>query len=82
MPHEITLTEREQLIVTGVSEVLHFEETGVVLSATLGVLTVQGRDLKLRRLSPEGGRVSVEGQITALSYEEPRARGLLGRLLG
>ena len=59
---------------------LRFEETAVVLETALGLLTVQGQDLKLKTLSLEGGQVAVDGQIFALVYEEPREDSLWQRL--
>ena len=79
-PHKLTLNERKSLTMTGVTEVLRFEETAVVLRTALGLLTVQGQDLKLKTLSLEGGQVAVDGQIFALVYEEPRETGLWQRL--
>ncbi len=83
MPHDLTLKGRQKLTVTGVGEVVSFDETAVVLRTGLGVLLVQGTGLQLKTLSVEGGQVAVEGSISALSYEEPRASGgWLRRLLG
>ena len=83
LPHKLILNERQQLTMTGVTEVVSFEDTAVVLRTDLGTLVVQGRDLQLKTLSVEGGQVAVEGTISALGYEEPRERrGWLHRLLG
>ena len=79
-PHKLTLNERKSLTMTGVTEVVSFDETAVVLQTSLGLLTVQGQDLKLKTLSLEGGQVAVDGQIVALIYEEPREAGLWQRL--
>lgn len=82
LPHKLTLSERKHLTVTGVSEVISFEENGVVLRTSLGLLTVQGQGLQLKMLSPDGGEVAVEGSVSAFVYEEPRRGGMLRRLLG
>ena len=79
-PHKLTLNERKSLTMTGVTEVLRFDETAVVLRTALGLLTVQGQDLKLKTLSLEGGQVAVDGQMFALVYEEPREDSLWHRL--
>lgn len=82
LAHALTLDERSKLTMTGVTEVVSFDDMAVVLKTGLGQLLVQGRDLKLRTLSPEGGRVAVEGTVTSLSYEEPKqSRGLFRGLL-
>ena len=78
-PHKLTLNERKHLTMTGVTEVVSFDETAVVLQTGLGLLRVQGQDLKLKTLSLEGGQVAVEGSISALVYEEPR-QSFWGRL--
>ena len=83
LPHSLTLQQRGKLTMTGVAEVVSFDELAVVLRTELGNLVVQGRDLRLKALSPDGGNVAIEGNVSALIYEEPRAPGgWLRRLLG
>ncbi len=82
MSHKLTLNERRQLTMTGVSEVVSFDENQVVLQTAAGTLIVQGQELKLKTLSPEGGQVAVDGQVGALIYEEPRPAGFWRRVLG
>lgn len=81
MPHKLTLNERKSLTMTGVSEVVSFDDGAVVLRTGLGTLLIQGRDLKLKQLSLDGGQVQVDGVVSALSYEEPRERGGWSRRL-
>lgn len=75
LPHRLQLNERRQLTMTGVTEVVSFEDTAVVLQTSLGTLIVQGRELQLKTLSLEGGQVAVDGSVSSLTYEEPRAAG-------
>lgn len=77
---KLSLEDRNRFTVTGVSQVVRFEEELVVLETNLGTLHLHGQGLKLQDLSLEGGRAAVEGQVNALIFEEPRERGLLGRL--
>ena len=72
LPHKLTLNERKSLTMSGVTEVVSFDDTAVVLRTALGVLTVHGQQLQLKNLSLDGGQVAVEGNISALVYEEPR----------
>ena len=71
-PHKLTLNERQKLTMTGVSEVVSFDEDSVVLHTNLGSLVVEGQELKLKNLSPDGGQLAIEGNIRGLFYEEPR----------
>ena len=83
LPHRLTLDERRQLMVSGVTEVVSFDENTVVLTTDMGTVMVGGTQLQLRNLSSEGGQVVVEGKVSAISYEEPRtAGGWLHRLFG
>ena len=80
LPHRLTLNERRQLTMTGVSEVVSFDDTAVVLRTELGTLVIQGEQLQLKTLSLEGGQVAVDGDVSALVYEQPREGGLWQRL--
>lgn len=73
LPHKLTLNDRKSLTLTGVTEVVSFDDTAVVLHTELGTLEVQGQQLQLKTLSIEGGQVAVDGHISALIYEEPRS---------
>ena len=82
VPHSLTLSQRSRLTMTGVEEVAGFNDNTVILRTDMGTLTVQGRELKLKTLSPEG-TIAIEGTVSALQYEEPRpVGGWLRRLLG
>lgn len=82
LPHKLTLNERSQLTLTGVTEVLSFDEETVVLRTGMGILTVHGEGLQLKNLSLEGGQAAVYGTVAAMIYEQPRPeRRWLGRLL-
>lgn len=82
LPHSLTLKDRKILTMTGVTEVISFDETAVILHTELGKLAIHGRDLQLKTLTLEGGQVAVEGHVAALVYEEPRQGGWLRRLMG
>lgn len=83
MPHKLTLNDRSSLNVTGVTEVISFDENAVILRTGQGTLAVHGERLHLKTLSLDGGQMAVDGHVTALLYEEPRpAGGLLRRLFG
>ncbi len=83
LPHKLTLNERKNLTMTGVTEVVSFDDSTVILHTSLGTMIVQGKDLQLKTLSLDGGQVAVDGSICALIYEEPRVGGgWMRRLFG
>ena len=82
LPHGLTLNERSRLTMTGVTEVVSFDENSVILHTALGTLTIHGNQLQLKTLSLDGGQVAVSGSVSALIYEETRPAGSwLQRLL-
>ena len=83
LPHRLSLNERKELSMTGITEVVSFDDTAVVLRTQLGTLMIHGQQLQLKTLSLEGGQVAVDGNISALIYEEPRqSGGWISRLFG
>ena len=83
MPHSLQMRQRRELSVTGVTEVVSFEDTAVVLQTVMGRLLIQGQQLQLKGFSEEGGQVAVEGTIGSLLYEETKERASFWqRLLG
>ena len=82
LPHGLSLKERKELSITGVTEVVSFDEETVVLRTSLGTLIIQGSGLHLNQLSQNGGQVEVSGTVSTLVYQEPRQSGGLRRLFG
>lgn len=81
MPHLVTLSERNSLAVTGVTDVNTFDDTAVVAHTTLGELTVRGQHLHIQRLCIETGDLTVEGDMESLTYAPiPRGGSFFGNL--
>ena len=82
--HRLELVGRERLTVSGVEDVERFDENGIVMSTSAGVLVVTGEDLHIGKLSLDGGELHVDGRIDSVAYEaggrEPG--GFLRRLFG
>mgnify|MGYP003293004799 CR=1 FL=1 len=74
LPHKLTLDERKKLSLTGAREVIHFDEELVELDTARGNLVVQGSGLRLKCLSLEDGAVVIQGNISAVLYDEPKQR--------
>ena len=79
----LVLEQGKRLTVTGVTEVLRFDETTVLLRLTDRLLTVRGRGLELKQLLPEKGSVEILGRVDAVYYgDAPERGGLLRRMFG
>ena len=57
----LILENREKLTITGVVDVLSFDDQIVIVETQLGLLTVKGEDLRLNNLSIDGIEVIIQG---------------------
>ena len=82
--HRLELVGRERLTVSGVEDVERFDENGIVMSTSAGVLVITGEDLHIGKLSLDGGELHVDGRIDSVAYEEGGREqgGFLRRLFG
>lgn len=85
LSHNIMLNNREKGSVTGILDVISFDENMIVLDTDMGLLTIKGKDLHVSRLTLEKGEMDLDGRIDSLLYssnESYRKAGhsLLSRL--
>lgn len=66
--HTLCLENRSQLKLTGIEDVISFDENGLLLQTSLGTLTVDGSDIHIVLLSVEKGELAIEGHICGLYY--------------
>lgn len=66
----IILENRNRLNVTGVEDVLSFDEQTITALTTLGLLIIKGNDLHLNQFSLDSTELSVEGDIISLQYND------------
>lgn len=83
--HRMTLESRKQCRVSGVADVLSFDENAVLLETVDGMLTMKGEGLHVSRLSLEKGEADIDGKVDSLVYSERttlagKSKGLLTRL--
>ncbi len=71
-PHNITLENREKLMITGVVDVECFDENEIIMQTTHGVLYVTGTDIHMEKLNTDSGDIVVFGIIYDLKYEDSK----------
>lgn len=81
--HTLSMENRDKLSLTGVEDVSGFDESLVVLTTSMGELTVRGEGLHIERIDLDSGQLEVRGKVQELSYDESAPKGtLLSRLFG
>ncbi len=73
--HTLTIEKREQVSVTGVMEVISFDEEAIVAETEMGILIIRGMNLHVNKLNLEAGELAVDGDIINVSYEDQAAFG-------
>lgn len=79
--HKFLLTNRRTCTISGVSDVLSFDITEVLLETDQGMLMIKGSDLHVNRLTLEKGEIDIEGKVDSLTYSEAAGYGQKGESL-
>lgn len=66
----IILENRGKLSISGVLDVLSFDDQVVILETDLGLLTVKGENLRINKLSIDTSEVIIEGDVSSLMYSD------------
>ena len=69
----LILENRGKLSISGVLDVLSFDDQVVMVETELGLLTVKGENLRINKLSIDTSEVIVEGDISYLAYSDKEA---------
>ena len=59
----LVLENRGKLSVSGVNDVLSFDDQVVMVDTELGLLTVKGENIRINKLSLDTAEVIIEGEI-------------------
>ena len=68
--HKIIVDERENIHISGVSDVESFDEEEIILYTSEGVLILTGADFKINRLNVETGDIEICGFLNNLKYRD------------
>lgn len=77
----IVLENRGKLSVSGVNDVLSFDDQVVMVDTELGLLTVKGENIRINKLSLDTSEVIIEGEISSLSYSQNKQEKTSGTIL-
>lgn len=81
--HTLHLDERKKIRIGGVLEVQSFDEEGVLMETTCGLLLLRGAGLHIGKLDLDEGDVIVEGTIDSMTYSDgslTEKHSILGKL--
>ena len=83
-PHRLMLERQTGGTITGIREVISFDEKEILMQTEEGKLSVKGEALHVKHLDLEHGELSLEGRIDSLVYpgrkKDKQEESLLKRL--
>ena len=77
----LILENRGKLSISGVLDVLSFDDQVVILETELGMLTVKGENIRINKLSLDTAEVIIEGEISTLTYSSNKQEKNSGTIL-
>ena len=69
--HKLTLDQRESVAITGVLDVISFDDESVICETDMGVLVMRGANLHVASLNLDSGSLMIYGEINSINYEAP-----------
>ena len=68
MNHSITVSERQNIIISGITKIDSFDSEEFILQTVLGPLGIKGRKLEIIKLDTYEGTITIKGIIDGFSY--------------
>ena len=68
--HNLILNSREKLSITGVKEIINFDEKVVNIKTVCGELCIDGDNIHINVLNVEKGELEVVGKFNGINYFE------------
>lgn len=78
--HNAIIENRNKFTLTGVKEVLSFDDETVMLDTALGKLAIKGANLHILSFDTDSSDLAGEGRIHALIYTAQESSGFFARL--
>ncbi len=66
--HGLSLSERKNIVVSGVKKIESFDNEEFMIDTTLGFLHIKGEGLEIIKLDTYQGNVSIKGRVDSLEY--------------
>ncbi len=82
--HQINLSERKQIMLTGIKKINSFDNEEFLMESTMGIILLKGNDLEIIKLDTHDGNVSIKGQINSITYmddhKKPKEDSFIAKL--
>ena len=66
--HDFVLKDRKSMQISGVKEIISFDDKSIVLSTMCGEMAIDGENLHVRVLNVDSGNVALDGLVSSVYY--------------
>ncbi len=73
--HKLTMVDRQQGQISGITKVISIEEQQIILITDAGKLTISGKELHAGKLDVATGVLEFSGIVSGLSYQDYKTPG-------
>ena len=77
----LILENRGKLSISGVNDVLSFDDQVIKVKKELELITVKGKKIKINKLSIDTSEIIIEGDISYLAYSDKELEKNKGNLI-
>lgn len=78
--HSLILDNRKKLTLTGVTDVMGFDDQTVSLTTDCGTLIVKGENLHINKLNLDSKDVCIDGVVNSLQYLAQNTKSFKSKL--
>lgn len=66
--HNLVISDRRRSELTGIDDVLSFDDSVITVHSALGDMSIEGEELKIDSFSSDKGILSVSGKVCGVYY--------------
>lgn len=83
--HDISIKGRSECTLTGIYEVIQFNDRVLIVNTSMGRLEIGGMNLHVTGFDEKHGVLNLKGEINTLSYSDIKSvgkttKGIIGRM--
>ena len=68
--HTLSITDRNNINITGVNKVENFDKEEFILDTVMGYMNIKGENLEMVKLDTIDGKVVIKGKVNSITYHE------------
>lgn len=67
-PHTLFMDNRKKITLTGVKDIISFDEENVSLISSMGKVVIRGKDIRIESFGSDSTDMEIEGKFDAVVY--------------